>query len=368
MYKIALISDIHFGCRNNGEKYLNICENFFLHTLSKVIEDNKITDLRILGDLFDNRNSINVRTLNTVLNIFKTYENRFPQLRIKCLVGNHDLYYHNRVDINSLEAIRQFKNVEVITEVVKEVINDKSIIMVPWITSNTSEIYEKFNYYCNSKERVDYLLGHFEIHNFEVIPGMKFEGGIKASQFSNFNRVISGHFHSRNMEGNIGYLGCPYELTWSDYGDGKGIHLLDIDTNEITFIQNNDSPKHTKIKLSDIIKYNKDTEKIKDIFSKCRNNIVKLVIDTKFKDSTIVKILNKIESLQPIKLEVDNQCIDQITFDENAESNIKDLNDPLSFLIEYCNNIQIDELDKEEQQDMFNKLKELYQISLKDND
>ena len=166
MHKIALISDIHFGCRNNSEKYLKISEDFFLITLANIIKEKDITDLRILGDLFDNRNSINVRTLNTVLKIFKIYQDDFPNLKIKCLLGNHDLYYHNRVDINSLESIRQYRNVEVIINVEKEMIHNKTIVMVPWITSKTSEVYENLNYYCTGKEKVDYLFGHFEINNF----------------------------------------------------------------------------------------------------------------------------------------------------------------------------------------------------------
>ena len=64
-------------------------------------------------------------------------------------------------------------------------------------------------------------------------------------------------------------------------------------------------------------------------------------------------------------LEVENQYVDDISFDPNIENKIKDLKDPLSFLFEYCNNIDIQDINKK---DMIKKLSELYQLSIKEND
>lgn len=365
MHEIALISDVHFGCRANSEKYLLIFEKFFKETLKNVIKERNIKDCRILGDLFDNRNSINIRTMNTVLSVFDMYEKEFPDLIISILLGNHDVYYHNRVDINSIECLRRFNNVRIISKVEKETISGKTILMVPWITSKTSEVYENFIFYANQNEKIDYVLGHFEIKNFEMIPGIKDENGFEHSIFNNFGRVVSGHFHLRNAQGKISYLGCPYQLSWSDYGDKKGIHILKVETNELEFIPNNDSPEHVKIYISDIAKFKDDIKQKKQILSQIHNNYIKFIIDKKFSDSSILKIINKLETLNPIKLEVENQYVDDISFDPNIENKIKDLKDPLSFLFEYCNNIEIQDVDKK---DMLKRLSELYQLSIKEND
>ena len=365
MHKIALISDIHFGCRTNSEKYLKISEDFFMDTLYNTLKDNQITDLRILGDLFDNRNSINTRTMNSVLNVFRFFKNNLPNLKIKCLLGNHDIYYHNRVDINAIECLREFDNVEIVSSVEKEVIEGKSILMVPWITSNTSDIYENFIHHANSKDKIDYLLGHFEIQNFEMVPGIKDENGLQQSKFNNFTRVISGHFHLRDTQGSISYLGCPYQMNWADYGNNKGIHILDVETNELEFIENKQSPKHVKIYVSDIAKVQKDKKKQKALFMSAKNNFVKVIIDNKYKDSAIIKIVTQLETLKPIRLDIDNQYVDDLELSSDADAEIKDLNDPLSFLLEYCKNLELQDIDNIE---LLKRLKDLYQLSLKEND
>ena len=82
-HKIALISDIHFGCRNNSEIYLEIIKKLLTQTLASIIDDRNITDVRILGDLFDCRNNINVRTLNVAIDVFKWYKINKPNVKFK---------------------------------------------------------------------------------------------------------------------------------------------------------------------------------------------------------------------------------------------------------------------------------------------
>src|SRR5688572_12707204 len=110
-HKIALISDIHFGCRNNSEQYLEMIRKFFTETLNKVITERNITDVRILGDLFDCRNNINVRTLNVVLEVFEWFELNNPTVIFTIFPGNHDVYYRNKNDVNSMKVLRKHKNI-----------------------------------------------------------------------------------------------------------------------------------------------------------------------------------------------------------------------------------------------------------------
>ena len=44
--------------------------------------------------------------------------------------------------------------------------------------------------------------------------------------FEKFDTVFSGHFHHKSDDGQIYYLGAPYEITWSDYNDPKRISYL----------------------------------------------------------------------------------------------------------------------------------------------
>lgn len=355
MTEIALVSDIHFGCRSNSEKYLNIAESFFIDTLLPLLQERKITDLRILGDLFDNRNSINVRTLNIVLGIFRKYYVKYPELRISCILGNHDIYYHNKTNINSIEALRELPNVDVIDYVTVDVINGKKILMVPWITTKESQITKDFYQYV--KNETDIIMGHFEIRGFEMSPGITDDRGFEHSIFKKTKRVISGHYHLRNTDGKITYIGCPFQLTWSDYGNDKGIHILNVENNELEFIKNNDSPVHIKISVSDLVAGKG---------CKVKNNFVRLVIDKKYKDSSVVKIINKLESAGPLKLDVDNQYVDALSFDENAEADLSELNDPLAFLVEYAKIIELE--NDYTQPELIKRLSEMYQLTVREND
>ena len=358
-HKILFISDIHFGVKGNSEVYLNIIENFFLNTLAKVIKERSITDVRILGDLFDNRNSLNIRTINTVIKVFRWYQHNMPSVKWKVLIGNHDIYYHNRLDINSIEIIREFPNVELIGAVTEEKIDGYKIISFPWLVTDT-EPETKFKEIVAGDERYDLCLGHFEINGFEVTSGINHEGGVDSGKFKNFQRVFTGHFHLRRSNGHISYLGCPYPITWADYGDEKGIHIYDLETRETEFIPNKDSPVFVRVNVEDLLK--KDMEKIALI----KGNFVRMVIDKKYPDQLVVKALSKIEGFGPKRLDVENNSIEEFDGEVSA-TDISKLNDPLSFLSEYIKNIENTEVEVDKK-DFTNYVSSLYASLTKDKD
>jgi DNA repair exonuclease SbcCD nuclease subunit len=358
-HKIALISDIHFGVKSNSETFIEIIENFFLKTLKKVLEDRNITDVRILGDLFDNRNTLNIRTINSVLRVFKWYHKNMPQVKWKILLGNHDIYYHNRLDINSLEILNEFPNIEVISKVSCETLNNVKIITFPWLIEG-SEADIKFKEINNSSEKYDLCLGHFEINGFEVASGILHEGGVDSGKFKNYNKVISGHFHLRRSNGHIQYLGCPYPITWSDYGDIKGIHVYDTNTKTVEFIENSDSPTFIRVDIEDL---NDDSK-----LEKIKNNFVRMIVNKKYDDDAIIKGLSKLESIMPKKLDVENNFVE--SFDGeliSSDIDLSTLNNPLVFLSEYIKNIQLSDY-KFEKNNFIKYITDLYNNAITEKD
>jgi DNA repair exonuclease SbcCD nuclease subunit len=56
--------------------------------------------------------------------------------------------------------------------------------------------------------------------------------------FDKFDRVYSGHYHTRSDDGKVFYLGNPYQMFWNDYGDDRGFNIFDTETYKITFCKN----------------------------------------------------------------------------------------------------------------------------------
>ena len=85
----------------------------------------------------------------------------------------------------------------------------------------------------------DILMGHLEINGFAMNAGQRVcEDSWDKKEFKRFETVFSGHFHHKNDDGQIYYLGTPYEIYWSDYNDPKGFHIFDTETRELERIVN----------------------------------------------------------------------------------------------------------------------------------
>jgi DNA repair exonuclease SbcCD nuclease subunit len=356
-YKIALISDVHFGCRNNSEGYLDIIKKLFTETLVKVLEDKQITDVRILGDLFDCRNNINVRTLNVAIEVFKWYKRNKPNIKFKIILGNHDIYYKNRIDVNSIECLRDIGNIEIIDSVKIENINGKSIISYPWLVPGGNE-HTHFMSVSNGTKKYDLCLGHFEVRGFEISRGVYDEENLEISLFKNFKKVFTGHYHLRNTIQNVTYLGCPFQQNWGDYGDDKGINIWDIDTETHEFIKNDNSPEFLKIFVDDI--QNKNVNLLKRI----KGNHIKFMIDKPVDESWIIKARSKMESLEPLTFEVENTII-ETTLDEK-DIDLSKIGDPFNLLMECVENMELE--NGIEKTELKSYLMETYSESLKEGD
>ena len=105
--KITLVGDLHLGIKNNSVEWLEIQREFLLDFLIKKVDEDFDEDRDILileGDIFHSRESINVRIQNEALGIFKALANKFKR-GIYIIVGNHDVYYKDKTEVNSLKPL-----------------------------------------------------------------------------------------------------------------------------------------------------------------------------------------------------------------------------------------------------------------------
>jgi len=134
------------------------------------------------------------------------------------------------------------------------------------------------------------------------------EEGFKSNELlSKAPLIITGHFHlreERNYEqGIVLYVGSPFELDFGDEGSTKGYYTLNLQTKKFRFFENNISPKHLKINLSDLIKIKNFNSKGAEIFGK---NIVKLAIDKSISSKDLDVLSTKLNTYKPISLTIDN--------------------------------------------------------------
>lgn len=281
---IALLADLHLGIKKSDILFQNSQINFFKDQLVPELNKNNINDIFILGDVFDTRQSLNVQTVNTVIDLFKNILNKF---NIHIIVGNHDMYLTTDTDVNSLKILDLLPNVTIYEKPTNLLIDNKKILMLPWVTD-----YTKVNDIIT--DNYDYCFCHADIIGFDL-GGRLSETGFTAQTLLNkINHVYSGHYHNgvnKTYLNNksITYVGSPYQLTRIDRNTVKGYRILNIETNQQTLIENNISIKFIKHTYPNID------------FNLIKNNVVDIDIPYEFADQTkkIYQIIAKIEKLNP---------------------------------------------------------------------
>ena len=102
--KIAIITDQHFGARNDSVHFLDFYEKFYREVFFPTLHENYITNLLILGDTFDRRKYINFFSLKRTKEMFfDVLAER--EINVHMLAGNHDTYFKNTNEVNSMDVL-----------------------------------------------------------------------------------------------------------------------------------------------------------------------------------------------------------------------------------------------------------------------
>jgi DNA repair exonuclease SbcCD nuclease subunit len=331
--KVAIITDQHFGARNDSIAFLDFFQKFYDNTFFPTLDASGINTVLVLGDTFDRRKYVNFYALDRAKKMFfDKLEER--GITVYMLAGNHDTYFKNTNEVNSPDLLlAEYNNIEVIDEPKTINVNGFEVCMLPWIcpenyTQSLDEIKNTTSTIC---------MGHLEIAGFAMYRGMESHEGFSAETFNKFDLVFSGHYHHRSNDRNIYYLGNPYELTWQDYNDPRGFHLFDFTTRQLDFVEN-------PYRMFERLEYtDKEVEPIDLDQLELKDKYIKLVVLEKtdfYKfDKFIQKLYNK--GCHEIKIVED--------FSEFQEGEINEeinLEDTVSVLSNYIESIETD-VDKE---------------------
>ena len=270
--RVFFITDSHLGVRNSSNEWIDIMRDYFFGWFIPLVKKNyRPGDILIhLGDVYDSRQSINLKVLNLGVDVFESLSEIFTD-GIYVIAGNHDLWGKTSNEINSLKSIKWVPNVNILEEPETLVLGDKKFLMMPWRKDHATE--EEF---LDNSGPHDYLCCHADIRGLKFNRYVTVEEGADSKKFSKFKTVYSGHIHYSQVVNNIHMLGSPYELTRSDMGNPKSVTLLDLQTEEETKFVNDFSPKFKKFIFDQILEMT-----IEDLEPEFRNNFVDIMIDPK---------------------------------------------------------------------------------------
>jgi len=331
--KLCILGDTHFGARGDSLDFHKYFQKFYDEVFFPYLIENDIKVVFQMGDLFDRRKFINFNSLYLSRKYFFEKCERLG-IQLHTLIGNHDVAYKNTLEVNSPSLLlNEYNNIEIYEEFDTVDFDGVSIDVVPWICDdNVDDIFNRMK---ESKAQI--CFGHFEIAGFEMDRGNVCESGIDKQSLSKYDVVLTGHFHHKSTDGNITYVGTPYEMTWADWNDPKGFHIFDTETREMNFVKNSFSMFHKityddgKTTFEDWKEY--DFSKLKECYVKVvvlnKQNpfLFDHVIDSLYKAG--VSDLSIVEDFTDVNVDLDQDIIDQ------AE-------DTITILSKYIDNLTLD--------------------------
>ena len=345
--KVALVTDTHFGARSDSLAFDAYFAKFYDETFFPYLVEHDIKTVCHLGDIFDRRKYINFNTLKSCKRYFfgKAAE---LGIDIHMIPGNHDTYFKNTNDVNSPDLLLgEYNNITLYQEPTEIMLDREKVLYLPWICGeNYDRTMAKI-----SKTDAKTCFGHFEFAGYDMLPGMPNMHGMDTDAFTDFELVVSGHFHHRHSRGNITYMGNPYEITWSDYKDPRGFAIYDTVKRGLEYINN-------PYRIFHKIYYDDSTfEGVNAIsnydFDSISGCSVKLIVNKKTDFSKFDHFVDKLYTCNLIDLKI---IEDFSEFEDEALGEDIDLEDTMTLLKEYVDVVETD-LDK---QRIKNLLQSLY--------
>ena len=325
--RVAIITDTHYGARKGSKHLHDHFELFYKNVFFPALEEHGVEAVIHMGDAFDSRKSIDYQSLEwskrVVFDPLKKYD-------VHMIIGNHDTYYKNTNEVNSPELLLQtYPNIKTYSKPTEVNVGGLDILFLPWINQGNEElslnIIKKTTCRC--------AMGHLELQGFRVNRQIIMEHGLESKLFEKFERVYSGHYHTRSNDGKVFYLGNPYEMYWTDVNDARGFHIFDTETLTHTPINN-------PYKLFYNIYYEDTNYKLFNA-TEYESKIVKVIVRKKSNPKDFEKFIDKLHSAGVQELKI----VENFDIHENEEFEIDEEENTISILNRYIDESEF-EFDK----------------------
>lgn len=274
---IGIVGDLHLGSKNGNDS--EQWEKVYDDLLEWIIDSfyGKVETVMFLGDIFDGKFSkttekaMSFRTLNYANSFFEKLSELFQVIAFS---GNHDVYYKNRCDVSALSLLKNKPNIHIIEDITDFKVGNLVYRIVPWSCDLANDVYD---------DGYDAIFAHLDIQSFKLNAFKVSEHGYTTKElFKYCDKVYTGHYHHRQQRDyqkgskEIFYVGSPLQINWAEADKDSYIYILDLEKNEIEEeFRNEISPKHLKLKASDILENQK----------KLKDNIVEVLWDIPREDN-----------------------------------------------------------------------------------
>ena len=305
--KVLVFTDLHIGLKGAQKNRLAICVKVVKKIIDYIVA-NGIETILFLGDW----NHTRVSTENNALNVsYRLMQAMAKVAKVYAILGNHDIYMKNSLDINSLVIFKDLANVVLVDKVIEASINGNKSLLIPWLGDLTPY----------NKESQDMLFGHFDISSKFLIKsyvadnaakGISDELGKELSTDKDLSsvgdlvgdfvdiakktgKIFSGHIHGHKEFLSKGrwfsFVGSPYQQNLGEIGCKCGFYIID-EENNAKFVELDGIPKHIEVRVSQMLKDDFD-------FSCIKGNIVHKIYDVDIEAADDAKLSQKINDQQP---------------------------------------------------------------------
>ena len=268
--KAALFTDIHFGLKSNSIQHNEDCLNFVKWATAKARSEGCETAF-FLGDWHNNRASINILTLGYSLQALEHLNGNFNQVFF--IPGNHDLYYRDKRDVQSVEWAKHLPNVTICNDWY----SSGDVVIAPWLCGDDHKRIPKL--------KGKYMFGHFELPGYlmNAMVAMPEHGEVSREHFGGFDHVFTGHFLKRQTQKNITYIGNCFPHNYADAGDDdRGLTILEWGQDPVYHAWPG-QPRYRVFNLSDVLNH---TEAMLQPGMHVRVN---LDVDISYEEATFIK-------------------------------------------------------------------------------
>lgn len=349
MSKLAIITDTHWGVRNDNVAFLDNNKKFLDEIFFPYIDSNSISNIIHLGDLVDRRKYININTARRLRTDFLD-KLKERNLEVHIIAGNHDTYFKNTNEVNAIKelvenAYPSFKTYIKYAECVN--FDGVPVLFIPWICDdNRDQIVNEIQ-----TTSAQIAMGHLEIQGFEMYRGSMVSHGDDRSVFDRFDIVLSGHYHHRSSDGHIYYLGSHGEFTWSDFDDPRGFHIFDTATRELTFIEN-------PFKMFKKVWYNDAESSFEQVlidFNQYTGSMVKVIVKNKTNHFWFDKFIENLEAANPLDIQIVEDHLN-LNLEDDTDI-VNEAESTLDIFKKYIDAYEVKNLDKDK---LSKKITELY--------